>query len=122
MILYNKNRKRFIYEGLHEEKKCSLVKIYWTNPEVTIITFNFPKKERRMPMIWLLQPSLERIETVEATTTHMLHIPTVVCLAHGQDQPEMSDNCSSGENHISLVQASQIPVQTIKISLTSLNP
>ena len=51
----------------------------------------------------------------------MLHIPTVVCLAHGQDQLEMGDNCSSEENHISLVQASQIPVKTIKISLTSLN-
>lgn len=54
-----------------------------------------------------------RNETTEATTTHMLHIPIVVCQAHGQDQPEMGDNYFSGENRINLVQASQIPVNTI---------
>lgn len=46
-------------------------------------------------------------------TTHMLHIPIVACQARGQDQPEMGDNYFSGGNHISLVQASQIPVKTI---------
>lgn len=52
-------------------------------------------------------------ETAEVTTTHMRHIPIVVCQARGQDQLEMGDNYFSGENRISLVQASQIPVKTI---------
>lgn len=52
-------------------------------------------------------------ETAEVTTTHMPHIPTVVCQAHGQDQREMGDNYFSEENRISLVQASQRPVKTI---------
>lgn len=30
----------------------------------------------------------------------MLHIPTVVCQSHGQDQPEMGDNYFSEENRI----------------------
>lgn len=51
----------------------------------------------------------------------MLHFPTIVFLAHEQDQLETGDNCSSGENHISLVQASQIPVRSLKFQ-TSLNP
>ena len=46
-------------------------------------------------------------------TTHMLHIPTVVFQSHGQGQWEMSDNCFCEENRISLVQASQTPVETI---------
>lgn len=50
-------------------------------------------------------------ETSLVITTHMLHIPTVVFQSHGQDQREMSDNCFSVENRISLVQASQTPVQ-----------
>lgn len=50
---------------------------------------------------------------MEVTTTHMLHIPIVVGQARGQDQPEMGDNYFSGENRISLVQASQTPVKTI---------
>lgn len=43
----------------------------------------------------------------------MRHIPIVACQARGQDQPEMGDNYFFGENRISLVQASQIPVKTI---------
>ena len=43
----------------------------------------------------------------------MLHIPRVVCQSRGQDQWEMSDNCFSVENRISLVQASQTPVKAI---------
>jgi hypothetical protein len=43
----------------------------------------------------------------------MLHIPIVVGQSHGQDQWEMGDNCFSVENRISLVQASQTPVETI---------
>nr|GMD31389.1 hypothetical protein Iba_chr09aCG16030 [Ipomoea batatas]GME03668.1 hypothetical protein Iba_scaffold1011.2CG0280 [Ipomoea batatas] len=39
----------------------------------------------------------------------MLHIPTVVFQSHGQGQLEMSGNCFSAENRISLVQASQRP-------------
>lgn len=46
-------------------------------------------------------------------TTHMLHIPIVVCQSHGQGQWEMSGNCFSVRNHISLAQASQTPVKTI---------
>lgn len=57
----------------------------------------------------------------ERPVTHMLHFPTIVFLAHEQDQLETGDNCSSGENHISLVQASQIPVRSLKFQ-TSLNP
>lgn len=45
--------------------------------------------------------------------THMLHIPRVAFQAPGLDQREMSGNCFCGENHISLVQASQRPVQAI---------
>ena len=50
---------------------------------------------------------------VQVNTTHMLYIPIVVCQSHGQDQWEMSDNCFSEENRISLVQVSQTPVKTI---------
>lgn len=75
-----------------------------------------------MQFIGFWPPTLERKETVEVTITHMLHIPTVVFLAHGQDQLEMGDNCSSGENHICLVQASQIPVKPLKFHRQILNP
>lgn len=61
-------------------------------------------------------------ETLEVTPTHMLHIPTVAGQAHGQDQLEMGDNYFSGENHINLVQASQIPVKTIYIQQKLLTP
>ena len=54
-----------------------------------------------------------REKLAKVITTHMLHIPTVVCQSHGQGQWEMSDNCFSVENRISLVQASQTPVKTI---------
>ena len=53
----------------------------------------------------------ENLEQV--ITTHMLHIPIVVCQSLGQDQWEMTGNCFSEENRISLVQASQRPVKTI---------
>ena len=52
----------------------------------------------------------DKKEIAEVTTTHMPHIPTVACQARGQDQQEMGDNYFSGENRISLVQASQRPV------------
>jgi hypothetical protein len=50
---------------------------------------------------------------VQELSTHMQQTPKVVCQAPGQDQWEMTDSCFCGENHISLVQASQIPVETI---------
>lgn len=59
---------------------------------------------------------------MKVTITHMLHIPTIVFLAHVQDQPEMGDNCSSGENHISLVQASQIPVRPLEFHWQFITP
>lgn len=62
------------------------------------------------------------LEIVKVTITHMLHSPIIVFLAHGQDQLEMGDNCSSGENHISLVQASQIPVTSLKFHRQVLAP
>lgn len=46
----------------------------------------------------------------------MLHIPIVVCQFHGQDQWEMSDNCFSEENRISLVQVSQTPVKSFEFT------
>lgn len=52
-------------------------------------------------------------ETSSSNTTHMQYIPIVVCQSHGQGQWEMSDNCFSEENRISLVQVSQTPVKTI---------
>lgn len=45
--------------------------------------------------------------------THMPQIPKVVCQTPEQDQWEMNDSCFCVENHISLDQASQIPVKTI---------
>lgn len=59
---------------------------------------------------------------VEVISTHMLHIPIVVCQAHGQDQLERGDNYFSEENRISWVQASQIPVQAINIHIQVLTP
>ena len=56
---------------------------------------------------------MHKKKLAKVITTHMLHIPTVVGQSHGQDQWEMSDNCFCEENRISLVQASQIPVETI---------
>ena len=50
---------------------------------------------------------------VQELSTHMQQTPKVVCQAPGQDQWEMNDSCFCGENRISLVQASQIPVETI---------
>ena len=45
--------------------------------------------------------------------THMLQTPEVVWQTPEQDQSEMNGSCFCEENRISLVQASQIPVQTI---------
>lgn len=55
----------------------------------------------------------QKMKGIAEATTHMLHIPTVVCQLHGQGQPEMDGNYFSEENRISSVQASQIPVKTI---------
>jgi hypothetical protein len=65
---------------------------------------------------------MHKKKLAKVITTHMLHIPTVVCQSHGQDQWEMSDNCFCEENRISLVQASQIPVKTIYIHPQVLTP
>lgn len=66
-----------------------------------------------------LQFAIKVRKIAEAISTHMLHIPRVVCQAHGQDQPEMGDNYFSVENHTSLVQASQIPVKPFKSTTKS---
>lgn len=46
----------------------------------------------------------------------MLQIPIVVWQAHELDQLEMSDNCFSVENRISLAQASQKPVKPFEFT------
>jgi len=51
--------------------------------------------------------------TVEVMSTHMLSTPRVACQAHELDQWEMDDIHFFLENHISLVQASQIPGEII---------
>lgn len=55
------------------------------------------------------------MKMVQELSTHMLQTPIVVCQAPEQDQWEMNDSCFCGENRISLVQVSQIPVETIYI-------
>jgi len=50
---------------------------------------------------------------VQELSTHMLQTPKVVCQPPEQDQWEMNGSCFCEENRISLVQASQIPVETI---------
>lgn len=50
---------------------------------------------------------------MQVLSTHMLQIPKVVFQTPEQDQWEMNDSCFSGENRISLDQASQKPVNTI---------
>jgi len=58
--------------------------------------------------------TLEEDKTEEKErTTDMLHIPRVVSRSREPDQQGMIDNCFSEENQISLVQASQIPVEPI---------
>lgn len=52
----------------------------------------------------------------------MLHIPTIASQFHELDQPEMRDNCFSVENRISLAQASQTPVKTIKFIASLKSP
>lgn len=52
----------------------------------------------------------------------MLHIPTIASQFHELDQLEMRDNCFSVENRINLVQASQIPVKTIKFIASLKSP
>lgn len=56
---------------------------------------------------------MNQIKMVQELPTHMLQTPKVVCPAPEQDQWEMNGSCFCEENRISLVQASQIPVETI---------